>query len=100
MKNKNALVFVITILVLGGLGYEYYKHLPPATAAPAGATSVSASDSSIGVSDLVFKDLDGKELKLSDLKGKVVLLDFWATWCEPCKIETPWLIEFQKKYGP
>jgi cytochrome c biogenesis protein CcmG/thiol:disulfide interchange protein DsbE len=38
-------------------------------------------------------------MKLSDLKGKAVLLNFWATWCEPCKIEMPWLVDFQKKYA-
>jgi cytochrome c biogenesis protein CcmG/thiol:disulfide interchange protein DsbE len=42
----------------------------------------------------------GKPVRLSSLKGKAVLLNFWATWCEPCKIEMPWLVELQKKYGP
>ena len=42
----------------------------------------------------------GKPMSLSSLKGKAVLLNFWATWCEPCKIEMPWLVELQKKYGP
>ena len=42
----------------------------------------------------------GKTLKLSDLKGKAVVIDFWATWCEPCKVEMPWLAELQKQYGP
>jgi thiol-disulfide isomerase/thioredoxin len=50
--------------------------------------------------DLKFKDLNGKEVSLSDLKGKVVFLNFWATWCDPCRIEIPWLIEMQAKYGP
>ncbi len=45
-----------------------------------------------------LKDADGKTVHLSDYKGKVVLLDFWATWCGPCKIEIPWLKEFQRKY--
>jgi thiol-disulfide isomerase/thioredoxin len=39
-------------------------------------------------------------LKLSDFHGKAVLLNFWATWCEPCKIEMPWFVELQKQYGP
>src|SRR5438552_7496165 len=45
-----------------------------------------------------LKDADGKTVRLSDYKGKVVLLDFWATWCGPCKIEIPWLKDFQRKY--
>jgi thiol-disulfide isomerase/thioredoxin len=46
-----------------------------------------------------LKDLDGKDVSLADLKGKVVLVNFWATWCEPCRVEIPWLIEMQQKYG-
>jgi peroxiredoxin len=48
--------------------------------------------------DFALKDGDGKTVHLSDYKGKVVLVDFWATWCGPCKIEIPWLKEFQRKY--
>jgi cytochrome c-type biogenesis protein len=49
--------------------------------------------------EVQFKDLDGKEISLASYKGKVVLVNFWATWCEPCRIEIPWLIEMQQKYG-
>jgi peroxiredoxin len=45
-----------------------------------------------------LKDANGKDVKLTDLKGKVVLVNFWATWCESCQVEIPWLVEFQKEY--
>jgi cytochrome c biogenesis protein CcmG/thiol:disulfide interchange protein DsbE len=46
-----------------------------------------------------LKDASGKTVKLKDYRGKVVLLDFWATWCTGCKEEIPWFSEFQKTYG-
>jgi thiol-disulfide isomerase/thioredoxin len=46
-----------------------------------------------------FKDADGRNVSLSKFKGKVIILDFWATWCVPCKAEIPGFIELQKKYG-
>lgn len=45
-------------------------------------------------------DLDGKRVSLDQYKGKAVLLNFWATWCGPCKIETPWLVDLRNQYAP
>ena len=48
--------------------------------------------------DLIWKDANDKKIGLSEQKGKVVLVNFWATWCHGCQLEIPWFIEFQKKY--
>ena len=50
--------------------------------------------------DFELQSLDGKDLRLSSLRGKAVLLNFWATYCGPCKVEMPWFVELQKEYGP
>src|ERR1035437_9836029 len=46
-----------------------------------------------------LEDLSGEKRSLASFKGKAVLINFWATWCAPCKIETPWLIELRNQYA-
>ena len=49
--------------------------------------------------DFSLKTVDGKKISLSDYKGKAVLINFWATWCAPCKIEMPWLVALRTQYA-
>ena len=58
------------------------------------------SDGPVANLDFTLKDINGKSVSLSDYKGKVLLVDFWATWCAACKIEIPAFMELNKKYAP
>src|ERR1700684_3786261 len=53
----------------------------------------------VGAPDFSLLTLDGQKVKLSDYRGKAVLLNFWATWCPPCKVEMPWFVDLQKQYS-
>jgi peroxiredoxin len=73
---------------------------PAAAVSSAPAASESPADKTGSVAaNFTLKDAAGKDIKLADYKGKVVLLNFWATWCGPCKVEIPWFMEFNKTYG-
>jgi thiol-disulfide isomerase/thioredoxin len=70
----------------------------PVAGKAAGASTKSSASNDGTLPKIAIKDVEDKDVSLEQYKGQVVLVNFWATWCEPCKIEIPWMIEFQNKY--
>jgi len=91
--NRNPLALVVVAVVAASMLY-FGMHMSRRSG-ESQALIMKASPAP----DFTLESLDGKNLRLSDLRGKAVLLNFWATWCGPCKIETPWLVELQNQYG-
>lgn len=109
MKNKSSLIVLIlvTALLLGG-AYYLYQRLSPNAAADTTSPSVSDEEekSSAGeesdaetAPDFTVYDADGGEVTFSSLLGKPVVLNFWASWCGPCKSEMPHFQELFEQYG-
>ncbi len=125
--KRNALVPLVILVVIVGLLWAAVHNLrerrlqmeqqaathvdliPDNANAPAaqGSPGSSSPDTEDAEPDLRGKmapaftlvSLDGKKVSLADYKGKAVLINFWATWCGPCKLEMPWFIDLQKKYA-
>jgi peroxiredoxin len=88
---RKAVLFLVAIAIVLCL-YEYARHKSTGPGGPPGAVGSTAPA-------FALKDVDGKSLNLADYRGKVVLLDYWATWCVPCRSEIPHFVEFQDKYA-
>ena len=99
------LLVVATVLALiaGTYFADKATRIKPKTGVPGNAVLKGDNPNAkadLSEPELTLKDLEGNDVSLSEYKGKVVLVNFWATWCEPCRVEIPWLIEMQQKYGP
>lgn len=120
--KRNVAVMVAVVVAVGLMvwaGVVNYRHrqeqqakihqLQMTLTAPADTPGDAASAGSEGFDmnpllgktapNFTLKDTEGKPISLADYKGKAVVLDFWATWCAPCKIEIPWLEQFNNQYA-
>jgi len=91
-RNPFALV-VVAVVAAGMLYFGFHMARRSAPAHSMGLAYASPAP------NFTLESLDGKNMSLSDLRGKAVLLNFWATWCSPCKVEMPWFVELQSEYG-
>ena len=116
--KRNQIVILVVIAALGLMawsGYRNFKHRKAVQQGSAQAVLVpDASNQTVaqdvnqdeGLPNLrgkkapsfTLRNTAGQRVSLSDYKGKAVLINFWATWCAPCKVEMPWFIDLQKQY--
>jgi peroxiredoxin len=116
-RNQWVIVLVLAaVALMVWSGYVNYKRRKQAAQRQVQGTPESANNQSVqqdvaadeGLPDLrgkrapdfTLRTIEGKKLSLSDYRGKAVLINFWATWCAPCKIEMPWLIALRTQYAP
>ena len=116
--KRNQIVILVVIAALGLMAWSGYHNFQRRKAEQQASTHAvlvpDASNQTVaqdvagdeGLPNLrgkkapafALKNTEGKRVTLADYKGKAVLINFWATWCAPCKIEMPWFIELQKQY--
>jgi thiol-disulfide isomerase/thioredoxin len=121
--RRNTIVISVTLFLLavfawaGWANWEYRQQAAvralasvsraELVATPAGNSSSASSAYSLGyitplqgrmAPAFALNNLDGQKVPLASYRGKALMINFWATWCAPCKIETPWIVELRNKY--
>ena len=116
MRRRNTIVLFAVLFLLaafawaGWANWEYRQQAAARVLAseargelvpdPTGGAAIYVSPLKGKVAPaFALQDLSGKKVSLASYRGKAVLINFWATWCAPCKIETPWLVELRNKYA-
>ena len=116
--KRNLIVILVVVVALGLMAWSGYQNLQRRRAAQKAQPHVTVLDQSNqtvqqdvasdeGLPNLrgkkapafVLKTQDGRKVSLAEYKGKAVLINFWATWCVPCKLEMPWFVDLHKQYG-
>ena len=93
MRRKRQLV--LSLAAVGLAGCNQHSSRPPEPK----EITIAAGEIGSRLPDFSVKDLQGREISSADLRGKVVLIDFWATWCQPCKQEMPGYQKLVDRYG-
>ena len=92
------MLFAGAMIIAAAVIYEAGKPVPQAPAPAAAPDAIEDGWTGKPAADFALKTLDGRLIRLSQFRGKTVLVNFWATWCAPCRVEMPWLAAFYDRH--